>query len=172
MGQTPSKKRFDLMSLGQTDAPSCQSNSDCSGYYNTNSTNTCNNVICDPNMASCSCADNSLGTGSITGLTGPVNSAGYSCTADTDCKHINEELSRPNNIVYACPSATCNEGTCSCGSDCQLDPYSGLCCNDIQTVYPGSDAFCVMSAKKPSVISSTMSPNYSTFIPQNAFRRN
>jgi len=154
MGAHPSK-RFDLSTTVQNN---CQSNSDCNQYYNTTTSNVCNNVACDPNLGSCACMDNDIITGT------QVNSNGFSCSADTDCMHINEELSRPNKIVYACPNAKCNSGTCSCDPDCVFDSYSGLCCQGLITVSPGSDSFCVMQTKKP--FDPTM---FSTFVPMTSF---
>lgn len=53
------------------------------------------------------------------------------CTDNMMCMNIDQENSTPNNIVYECPRATCNNGKCDCSSDCILDTWSGVCVKNV-----------------------------------------
>jgi hypothetical protein len=63
------------------------------------------------------------------------------CSDDIMCQNINSKKSTPDNIVLVCPEAKCVGGTCQCGKKCKKDPYTGMCCNDIEKV--GNDTYCV-----------------------------
>ncbi len=66
----------------------------------------------------------------------------FQCIGDDDCMNMDSYRSSPGkDPVYSCPVATCSGGTCICGPDCQLDPYSGVCCQDLEVI--GNDVFCV-----------------------------
>ena len=51
----------------------------------------------------------------------------YTCTEDDYCKNIDIENSKPGEIVYKCPDATCNLGNCFCGPGCKKDPITQIC---------------------------------------------
>lgn len=82
--------------------------------------------------------------------------ANSSCRQDDDCKGINRKLSKPNNIVYNCPNATCTGNSCSCGSGCEYDTYSGKCCQGIDVIH--GQRFCVERTKAPKTIAPTVAP--------------
>ena len=63
------------------------------------------------------------------------------CSDDLMCQNINSKKSTPDNMVLVCPDAKCLGGTCQCGKKCKKDPYSGICCSDIEK--KGDDAFCI-----------------------------
>ncbi len=71
-----------------------------------------------------------------------LSSAGQAfCTDDLMCQNINATKSTPDNIILTCPAAKCLEGVCSCGTECKRDPYTGMCCKDVEKI--GSDTFCI-----------------------------
>jgi hypothetical protein len=75
----------------------------------------------------------------------------FKCTSNDDCMNMDSYRSKPgSDPVYSCPVATCSGGACECGSDCRLDPYSGVCCQDLEVI--GNDVFCVESKNTPLVI--------------------
>ena len=137
----------------------CTQLSDCTKLYNTSATNVCNNIMCDPNLGQCMCLDN---TAQSPQTSTQLNTSGYSCSHDEDCMHLDEDKSTWSNLVYACPNAKCNEGTCQCGSSCVLDSYSGICCQGIDII--GSDSFCIMSTESPQT--STYVPLYTSSVPR------
>jgi hypothetical protein len=63
------------------------------------------------------------------------------CTDDLMCQNINANKSKTDKMVLTCPNAKCVGGTCDCGSNCERDPYTGICCNSIEKI--GSDTFCI-----------------------------
>src|SRR5207237_985358 len=64
------------------------------------------------------------------------------CNDDDYCKNINQQKSIPGqDIVYVCPDATCVSGTCHCGSNCKLDPYTSVCCKDVEYDKNSGDTF-------------------------------
>lgn len=66
----------------------------------------------------------------------------FKCTGDDDCMNMDSYRSKPGQApVFSCPAAKCAGGDCICGSDCKLDPYLGVCCQDIEVI--GNDVFCV-----------------------------
>jgi hypothetical protein len=85
--------------------------------------------------------------------TGNVDISGFTmssfkCTSDDDCMNMDAYRSKPGSSpVYSCPGAKCSGGSCNCGSDCKLDPYSGICCQGLEKI--GQDIFCVESTGEP-----------------------
>ncbi len=74
----------------------------------------------------------------------PINfkMSSYKCTGDDDCMNMDSYRSSPGkDPVYSCPAAKCTGNTCICGSDCKLDPYLGICCQDLEVI--NKDVFCV-----------------------------
>lgn len=83
-----------------------------------------------------------------------VPSTAFTCTNDEDCKNIDSTSSSiEKGVVYSCPSATCNAGQCSCGSECKLDKYSGVCCQGLMKI--GDITFCVENTSPPTERPST-----------------
>jgi len=154
------KKQRDLQeNSSSNNSLSCEQLSDCTGLFNTNSSNVCNNIMCDPNLGQCICMDQTM-----TGNQPTLNTSGSSCYHDEDCMHLDEDKSTWSNLVYACPSAKCNEGTCQCGTGCMVDSYSGICCQGLEMI--GSDSFCIMSTGQPGLGSgATYVPLYNTAAP-------
>lgn len=64
------------------------------------------------------------------------------CYDDMQCKNINANKSTPNKLVYVCPGAKCDNGTCKCGKKCKRDPYTGICCSDVKRDRSGN-TFCI-----------------------------
>lgn len=56
------------------------------------------------------------------------------CFDDEYCKNIDNTNSTPDNVIYSCPDAVCRNNTCQCGPNCQLDPYTGMCCQELVQV--------------------------------------
>ncbi len=69
-----------------------------------------------------------------------INNTNY-CTDDLMCQNINSNKSTPDNIVLTCPNAKCIEGTCNCGDECKRDPYTGMCCKDVEKI--NNDFYCI-----------------------------
>lgn len=63
------------------------------------------------------------------------------CSDDLMCQNINSEKSTVDNLVLTCPNAKCVGGTCSCGSECKKDKYTGICCLDTQQI--GDETYCI-----------------------------
>jgi hypothetical protein len=80
--------------------------------------------------------------------------ANFGCSLDEDCMNLDPGLSNPNNLVYSCPKAKCLNNTCSCGSECQRDPYTGMCCQGIDIIR--GDAFCIEHTERPLETSETL----------------
>lgn len=80
-----------------------------------------------------------------------VNKIGFKCVTNEDCMNLDSFSSSVNkgkiNMVYSCPSATCNDGVCNCGNDCSLDPYSGVCCQGLDKI--GDDVYCIENTNPP-----------------------
>jgi len=80
-----------------------------------------------------------------------ATSSDFKCTSTEDCMNMDSYRSKPGqDPVYSCPAAICSDGSCNCGSDCKLDPYSGTCCQDLEAI--GTDVFCIESKNTPLVI--------------------
>ncbi len=73
--------------------------------------------------------------------------AHISCQDDDMCKNIDAKRSTVDKLVYVCPKAVCNEGTCSCGPNCEKDPYTNMCCSEVEKkVINGQlNTFCIES---------------------------
>ena len=66
----------------------------------------------------------------------------YKCSGDDDCMNMDSYRSKPGlDPVFSCPAAKCSGGDCICGPDCVLDPYLGVCCQDLEVI--NNDVFCV-----------------------------
>lgn len=79
------------------------------------------------------------------------------------CRNINASKSVPGQPpVYTCPKAKYDysKGQCDCGDNCKRDPYTGLCCKDVEVVGTGANqvTFCIEN----------FSPSAS---PENVFQR-
>ena len=57
----------------------------------------------------------------------PDNTAVFTCNSDDYCKNLDLDASKPGNLVYKCPQATCNLGNCYCGPDCMKDNVTKIC---------------------------------------------
>ena len=73
------------------------------------------------------------------------------CTDDLMCQNIDSKRSKPGkDPVLVCPNAKCVAGSCQCGPDCEKDPYTGMCCSEIEErTIPGSNqktTFCIEKA--------------------------
>lgn len=72
----------------------------------------------------------------------PVKTSGFTCSEDIDCQNPSSFASDPSKgLVLSCPSAKCVGQKCECGSDCQLDPYSQVCCQSLEVI--NGESYCV-----------------------------
>lgn len=75
------------------------------------------------------------------------------CTDDEICKNIDQEISTPNNIIYECPNATCNNGRCNCTDGCVRDSWSGICVREYvisPTEVPTQVGVCKKTSVSPT----------------------
>ena len=78
----------------------------------------------------------------------------FTCQDDEQCMNIDQNRStldfgsgKGPTLVYACPDAKCVQGECECGSDCKLDPYTKVCCQDV--IKEGDIDICVEFKGEP-----------------------
>lgn len=71
------------------------------------------------------------------------------CYSDEDCMNPDSYSSTPDKLVYSCPTAKCKNSSCECGSTCKQDPYSGMCCQDVQNIR--GDSFCIENTSIPGL---------------------
>ncbi len=84
--------------------------------------------------------NNRLFSGMVVSKIIPPGVSDFKCTSTEDCMNMDSYRSKPGqDPVYSCPAAICSDGSCNCGSDCKLDPYSGVCCQDLEAI--GNDVF-------------------------------
>lgn len=57
----------------------------------------------------------------------PESTAVFTCNSDDYCKNLDLGASKPGNLVYKCPQATCNIGNCYCGPECMKDDVTKIC---------------------------------------------
>ena len=57
----------------------------------------------------------------------PESTAVFTCNSDDYCKNLDLGVSKPGNLVYKCPQATCNIGNCYCGPECMKDDVTKIC---------------------------------------------
>jgi len=70
-----------------------------------------------------------------------------SCQDDLMCQNIDSKRSTVDNMVLVCPNAKCVDGTCSCGSGCERDTYTGMCCSKVEKDANGN-TFCIENEYK------------------------
>lgn len=79
----------------------------------------------------------------------PIYVKNATCYTDDDCMNMDAFSSSPNKIVYSCPDAKCVSNSCTCGANCKKDPYSGTCCQGIETIR--GDTFCIENTAIPGL---------------------
>jgi hypothetical protein len=83
------------------------------------------------------------------GFPSDVPSSNAYCQDDEECQNLDEMNSTPDNLVYSCPTAKCIGNQCQCSPNCKKDPYTGMCCQGVQTI--GSDSFCIENTATPGL---------------------
>lgn len=99
----------------------------------------------------------------------PLKMMQMTCTDDLMCQNIDSKRSVPGKTpVLVCPEARCMGGRCSCGDNCERDPYTGMCCTGIEerTVNtPDGDfttTFCIEDPMKIETFSGKGSLSFKT----------
>ena len=65
--------------------------------------------------------------------TQPLKMMQMSCQDDLMCQNIDSRRSVPGKTpVLVCPDAKCVSGKCVCGDNCERDPYTGMCCTEVE----------------------------------------